>query len=63
MINAQIGAALLDYWTLSPLEIEVLAMASRGQLTEKEEKAKQADDQRALAAALSANFCRPAKPA
>jgi DNA-binding CsgD family transcriptional regulator len=60
VIHAQLGAALLDYWSLSPLEVEALAFASQGKKTEAEDAEQEKINQQRLAAALRAAF--PAKP-
>jgi hypothetical protein len=62
VVNAQLGAALLDYWRLSPLEHTALAMASRGDLTESEQTAKEIEAQKKLATELTAAFGPPKKP-
>lgn len=54
LINIQLGAALIDYWALSPLEVAALAKASRGELTEEEETEKEKENQKKLAAELRA---------
>ena len=56
VIHGGIGAALLDWWSLSPLEAAALAAASRGQRTAAEEAAEEKRAQQQLAASLQAAF-------
>lgn len=56
VIRAQLGAALLDWWSLSPLEAAALAAASRGDLTDAETAEQERTAQREIAAQLRAAF-------
>jgi hypothetical protein len=53
LVNIQLGAALTDYWNLSPLEVVALGKASRSEKTEGEEAAEEKDNQQQLAAVLN----------
>jgi len=60
VVHGGIGAALLDYWSLAPLEYEALCFASQNRKTEAEESEEERRAQQQLAAELRAAF--PAKP-
>lgn len=53
-VNLGLGVALLDYWSLGPLELSALAKANRGEKTEEEAAKEERDNQLQIAAALSA---------
>lgn len=52
MVNIGLGAALMDYWQLSPLELAALVKASKGELTESEEREQEIINQKKIAAQL-----------
>lgn len=61
LVNINLGSALVNYWDLSPLETQVLSMASRRELTETEEAAEEKKNQQLMAAHLGATR-PPPKP-
>lgn len=56
VIHGGIGAAAMDYWQLSDVEVTALAYASQGKKTEAEEAAEEHRNQQLLAAQLRAAF-------
>jgi hypothetical protein len=58
VVNIGLGAALLDYWTLNPIEVHALAKAGRGERTDEEEKQEEVENQRKMAAALNLSMKR-----
>lgn len=62
VINGGLGAALIDYWGLTPIEHEALARASNHEKTTAELHAEEVENQKQMAAALTAAFGPPKKP-
>lgn len=54
VVNIHLGAALMDYWSLSPLELTALAKASKNELTEAEQAEREKIAQKQMAAQLAA---------
>ena len=54
MVHIGLGAAHLDYWNLSPLELTALIAAHNGDKTEAEERTEEKENQRKLSAELAA---------